>query len=297
LALIPHASALAIDAAIHHGGEAVVRQNRDDGPHRGRTRHSVRRLRRRVRLGSVTTEAVIAPFRESAGPAISTSSSPPPSCLGRSVPEIPAVRQTELAHQSHGEATRRSRPERRTRHATRERRLDYAQRRENDGENDQRGTHPSRSNDAGETTRTREGIASVGAGAPSSPGAESSVHTTMAVVPSRPESCINFSGERPGLSAYRAWKSARNTRWAYETLGARLRAAKRRALSRKLSANGRVSAIVTDSTQSATRAFLALLTVTVPGRMVATCDQGERMMGSVRNTTEEASVNFRGCHS
>jgi hypothetical protein len=168
LPLIPHPAALVIDAAVHHGGDAVMRQNRPDGPYPGRVRHNFGWLGgRHVCRGATTTEAVIAPFGESTGCATLRSGVSAvralPSRLGRSASECHSLGQTELADLEHdGSTPPRERPERRTPHTAGERRLDDAQRRQDDGENDQRGTHPSRSSDAGETARNRKGIASVG---------------------------------------------------------------------------------------------------------------------------------------
>ena len=209
----------------------------------------------------------------------------------------PSVRLSVLTSSPADPSAAAHRDDRRAPHAASERRLDEAQRCQDDSENDQRGTHPSRSSDAGETTRTPEGIASVRAGAPTSTGAEPSEHTTMALVPSCPEGCINFSGERLGLSAYRAWKSDRNGLRAYETLGARLLSPSRSLLSSNLSMNWSIPPIVTDSTHKAKFATRAPLTVLAPSRMVALGDQGECMMDSVRRDTPRATSAAirRGC--
>ena len=119
----------------------------------------------------------------------------------------------------------------------------------------------------------------------------------MALEPSRPEGCIYFSGERPGLSAYRAWKSDRNGLRANETLGARLLVPPRSLLASNLSINVRIAAIVTVSTQREKLVSHAPLTLSAPSRMVALKHQGERIVASVRrNTPEEtAAVIHRGC--
>jgi len=119
----------------------------------------------------------------------------------------------------------------------------------------------------------------------------------MALEPSRPEGCIYFSGERPGLSAYRAGKSDRNGLRANETLGARLLPSRQSRLSSNLSINWSIPPIVTHSTQSPKFARRALLTVLAPSRMVALGDQGECMMDSVRRDRNEGTFAAirRGC--
>lgn len=119
----------------------------------------------------------------------------------------------------------------------------------------------------------------------------------MALEPSRPEGCINFSGERPGLTAYRAWKSERNGLRANETLGARPSTPPRSLLASNLSINVRIAAIVTVSTQWEKLVSRAPLTVSAPSRMVARKHQGERIVASLRRNTPEqtSAVIHRGC--
>jgi hypothetical protein len=119
----------------------------------------------------------------------------------------------------------------------------------------------------------------------------------MALEPSRPEGCIYFSGERPGLSAYRAWKSAQNGLRANETLGARVQPPGRSSCSTNLYENVRIPTFVTESTQSGKLVSRAPLTVSAPSRMVALKHQGERIVASLRrNTPDETSAAIhRGC--
>jgi hypothetical protein len=117
----------------------------------------------------------------------------------------------------------------------------------------------------------------------------------MALAPSCPEGCIDFSGERLGRSAYRARKSARNGLRANETLGARLKTSRRTSRSRNLPMNVRIAPVVTDSIQELNEAR-APLTVFAPSRMVALNDQGERMMANVTQSTLETSAAIQhGC--
>jgi len=119
----------------------------------------------------------------------------------------------------------------------------------------------------------------------------------MALEPSRPEGCIYFSGERPGLSAYRAWKSDQNGLRANETLGARVQPPRRSPRPINLYENIRMPSFVTDSTQSGKLVSRAPLTVSSPSRMVAQKHQGERIVASLRRNTPEgtSAVIHRGC--